>query len=78
MQGTLSGSTICRMKSLEGDENPVKTVRLALKLTQEVMAREMKCSINTERRCEYDRRLPTNEAVLANFKVLATKAGYAI
>jgi transcriptional regulator with XRE-family HTH domain len=56
-------------------ESPVKAVRLALNMTQEEMALQMGCSINTQRRCEYDGRLPSTRAVLDNFRKLAKKAG---
>lgn len=53
----------------------LKDMRQALGLTQEQMARELQCSINTVRRCEYDGRLPKNEAVLGNLRRILAAAG---
>jgi DNA-binding transcriptional regulator YiaG len=55
--------------------NPVKEVREALGLTQKEMAAKMGCGSATERRCEYEARLPTNVAVRSNFLKLAKQAG---
>jgi len=60
------------------DSNPVKDVRTALGLSQTVMARELGCGHTTLRRCEYERRLPENRAVLNNLHRLAKKAGVKI
>jgi len=62
----------------ENKSNPVRETRLALKLTQEQMCKKMGCGITSERRFEYNATLPTNAAVLANFKRLATKAGVSL
>jgi transcriptional regulator with XRE-family HTH domain len=56
----------------------LKAIREALGLTQEQLAREIKCSINTVRRCEYDGRLPKAEAVLANLARLTRRAGVSL
>ncbi len=56
----------------------LKTIREALGLTQEQLAREIKCSINTVRRCEYDERLPKTEAVMDNLKRLTKRGGVSI
>jgi transcriptional regulator with XRE-family HTH domain len=58
--------------------SPIKTVRLALNLTQEEMAAKLGCSITSERRFEYDGTLPKVKAVLGNFKKLAKQAGIEI
>lgn len=55
--------------------NRMRAVREKLGLTQEQMSRELKCSISTVTRCERLALVPHNEAVAANFKRLATKAG---
>lgn len=52
----------------------MREVRIAVG-GQERLAREIKCSINTVRRCEYDVRLPHNEAVLDLFKKVAKRVG---
>jgi transcriptional regulator with XRE-family HTH domain len=59
-------------------ENPVKEIRVALKLTQYEMAKRMGCSITSERRFEYQRTLPTVVAVKANLRKLAKQAGVEI
>jgi DNA-binding XRE family transcriptional regulator len=58
--------------------NPVKDVRTALKLTQREMAEKLQCSFATERRCEYEARLPQTAAVVANLRTLAAQAGISI
>lgn len=54
--------------------NPMRAVRSALGLTQEEMAREIKCSWATIRNCERDAKLPRGEALRANFNALAKRA----
>lgn len=54
--------------------NPVLEVREKLGWSQEKMAREMKCSMNTVRLCEKEARFPKNQAILENFNALAARA----
>jgi ribosome-binding protein aMBF1 (putative translation factor) len=56
----------------------MRAVREKLGLTQEQMSRELKCSISTVTRCERLALVPHNEAVAANFKRLASKAGVSL
>ena len=58
--------------------NPVKEVRETLGLTQKQMAEKMGCGSATERRCEYEARLPQNLAVREKFRKLAKQAGIEI
>ena len=58
--------------------NRMRAVREKLGLTQEQMSRELKCSISTVTRCERLALVPHNEAVAANFKRLASKAGVSL
>ena len=58
--------------------NPVKDIRTALNLTQRQMAEKLQCSFATERRCEYEARLPQTEAVVANLRKLAKQAGVSL
>jgi len=55
--------------------NIVKDTRLALELTQMEMADKIGVSFATERRCEYEARLPTSRAAVANLRKLAARAG---
>ncbi len=73
MRRVLLDSKIESMDNAQTD-NPVKAVREALKLTQEEMAERMGCGHTTERRCEYEARLPKTRAVLANFRKLERQA----
>ncbi len=50
-------------------------VRVALKLTQEQMAQEMKCSLSNLRDMEQKHRLPGSHALKANFIRLAVRVG---
>jgi transcriptional regulator with XRE-family HTH domain len=59
-------------------QNPVKDVRLALKLTQREMAEKLGCGLTSERRFEYSRGLPSVRAVRANLDKLARRAGVLI
>jgi DNA-binding XRE family transcriptional regulator len=75
--GPLFGRMSVMTNEPNGKENPVKAVRLALGLTQEEMAQRLGCSSMTARRCEYEERVPTTRAVLANLAALAKEAGIA-
>ncbi len=57
------------------ERNPVREVRTALGLTQQQMADELRTSLMTARRCEYQKRLPGTRGALEQFKRLAKKAG---
>jgi transcriptional regulator with XRE-family HTH domain len=57
------------------ERNPVREVRAALGLTQQQMADELRTSLMTARRCEYEKRLPGTRAGKEEFKRLAKKAG---
>lgn len=43
-------------------------------MTQEEMARELKCSLDTVRKLERGRRLPSHLAIKSNFAILAQRA----
>lgn len=53
----------------------VYRVRAALKLTQEQMAQELKCSVSTVRDLERKRRLPGTHALKSNFAHMVAKSG---
>lgn len=54
--------------------NPMLEVREALKWSQEQVASEIKCSLNTVRLCEKEARLPQLRAIRENFNALAKRA----
>ncbi len=54
--------------------NPVREVRNKLKLTQQQMADELRTSLMTARRCEYEKRLPGTRGAKEQFQRLAKKA----
>ena len=56
------------------ETDAVSRVRGALHMTQEEMARELKCSLDTVRKLERGRRLPSHLAIKSNFAVLAQRA----
>ncbi len=58
--------------------NTVKEIRLKLGITQDEMATRLGCSKMTERRCEYEGRLPRTVAVLNNLRKLAKQANVSI
>jgi transcriptional regulator with XRE-family HTH domain len=58
--------------------NPVKEVRERLGLTQQQMADELRMSLMTARRCEYEKRIPGTRAGKEELKRLAKKAGVRI
>jgi transcriptional regulator with XRE-family HTH domain len=55
--------------------NTVLETRKALKLSQREMADAIGVSFTTARRCEYESRLPTSRAAVANLRKLAARAG---
>jgi DNA-binding XRE family transcriptional regulator len=55
-------------------DNPVKEVREALGLTQQQMADELRTSLMTARRCEYEKRLPGTRGAREEFARLAKRA----
>lgn len=56
----------------------VAEVRAALQFTQEEMARELKCSLDTVRKMEQQSRLPGTHALKANFELLAKRANIVV
>lgn len=74
LKGTYMDSRIEDMSETQLG-SPVKTIRLALNLTQEEMAAKMGCSITSARRFEYDGTMPKVKAVLGNLRKLAKQAG---
>jgi DNA-binding XRE family transcriptional regulator len=58
--------------------NPVREVRVKLGLTQQQMADELRTSLMTARRCEYEKRIPGTLAAKDELKRLAKKAGVRI
>jgi len=70
-------SNVTSSTSNEG-RNIVREVRHALDMSLEKMADEMGCTLKTVWRCEDEKRLPKNKAVLKNFQKLAKKAGVSL
>jgi ribosome-binding protein aMBF1 (putative translation factor) len=65
-------------KPPEPPSDAVRATREALGMTQEDVAREIKCSLSAVRRFERERALPSNSAIKENFQKLAARAGIEI
>ncbi len=58
--------------------NPVREVRLKLKLSQPAMALKMGCGVTTLRGYEHAGSVPTGRSIYSNLSKLAVKAGLEI
>jgi DNA-binding transcriptional regulator YiaG len=69
---------MARMKTMVAEGDAVKSIRVALGLTQQDMASELKCAISSVQKMEGQNRMPRNRAVRDNLATMAERAGIEI